>query len=94
MHRHYSPIAKVIVIGRAPSVVPPSSAFIGLTLPPIHDSFEVLRVVDSVPQYAHTLFDFFRECDLKGIVRIYCERVPSFGLGRGLMDRLNRAAEG
>jgi len=93
MHRHYSPIAKVIVIGRAPSVVPPSSAFIGLTLPPIHDSFEVLRVVDSVPQYAHTLFDFFRECDLNGIVRIYCERVPSVGLGRGLMDRLNRAAE-
>jgi len=92
-HRHYSPKAKVIVIGRAPAMAPPSSAFIGLTLPSIHDSFEVVKIVDNVTQYAQTLFDFFRECDLNGINRIYCERVPDLGLGRGLMDRLNRAAE-
>ena len=93
-HRHYSPNARIIVIRRVLERAPPISAYIGLTSPPGTAGFVMVKVVGDVADYAYELFDFFRECDRNGIKEIYCERVSDEGLGRALMDRVDRAARG
>lgn len=87
-HKHYSPRARV-VIGREPS--DRDAAFIG-----IHDpkkDVAYLRISEDVESYARDLFEFFRQCDRRGIATIYCEPVAETGIGAALMDRLRRAAE-
>src|SRR5207248_1541411 len=66
------------------------TAFIGLNKPDAH--FEIVRVCGSVDEYEHSIFEFFRECERKGIELIICEEVPGVGLRVALMDRLRRAA--
>jgi L-threonylcarbamoyladenylate synthase len=104
-HRHYSPRAKVFISPRSKVPGPKSAdspeshvlgpglnaAFIGLNLP--NDGFELVKICNSVEDYAHSLFEFFRECDRQGIDTIYCETVQETGIGAALMDRLRRAAE-
>ena len=91
-HQHYSPRATVEIISPADSIDNSIAAvaFIGL-----HDRSEnvVLKLVcSSIDEYAHQMFEFFRECDRRGIEIIYCESVPETGIGTALMDRLRRAA--
>jgi L-threonylcarbamoyladenylate synthase len=91
-HKHYSPRAKVILvndISEAESTR--SSAFIGTGQREI-EGFGLAQICYSVPEYAHALFEFFRECDRRNIATIYCEKVAKEGLGMALMDRLERAA--
>ena len=67
------------------------------------DAFEVqlreklptskILICRTLSQYAECLFRFFRECDSQGIHKVYCQRVDRQGLGRAIMDRLDRAAE-
>jgi L-threonylcarbamoyladenylate synthase len=91
-HRHYSPRAKVVLIGDPISVDPgPSAAFIGMDRP--KDNFELITVCPNISDYARSLFAFFRECDSKAIRTIYCQIVSEVGIGAALMDRLRRAAE-
>lgn len=104
-HRHYSPKAKVVLSPKSKvqcpkSVFSPGSqfpspgqraAFIGLSQPA--ESFELVKICDSVEHYAHSVFEFFRECDRRGVDIIYCEAVDENGLGAALMDRLKRAAK-
>jgi L-threonylcarbamoyladenylate synthase len=104
-HRHYSPKAKVMLSSRfkvqgsksedspGAEVQAPGSkaAYIGMSHPS-HD-FDLVKVCDSVEDYAHSLFEFFRECDRQGVDTIYCETVGETGIGAALMDRLKRAAE-
>ena len=52
------------------------------------------RDVRSVEAYARAAFDLFRRADALGAARIDAQRVPDDGLGRALMDRLRRAAQG
>ena len=52
-----------------------------------------ILICRSLSQYAECLFRFFRECDSQGIHKVYCQRVDRQGLGRAIMDRLDRAAE-
>lgn len=92
-HRHYSPTARVVLIsGTSEHVGPSESAYIGITEP----GFEpVLKLIAAdAEDYAHWLFEFFRECDRRGIEKIYCEEVSEEGIGAALMDRLRRAAQG
>lgn len=99
-HRHYSPRARVMVIqGMGAGIrslqlpVPTGrAAFIGLDRPT--GKVEVERICGSVDEYAHQLFEFFRECDRRGIETIYCEQVDESGIGAALMDRIRRAASG
>ncbi len=99
-HTHYSPQARVVVVENpcllSLSALTGKAAYIGLTSPETQSlPLPVLtRVCDSVEEYAHALFEFFRECDRLGIATIYCEKVPEAGIGAALMDRLRRAAEG
>lgn len=87
---HYSPAAVVSIVRPGEQVVgEENSAFIGLEN---LVEFKFSRICTSVEDYAHTVFEFFRECDRRGVVRIYCEPVAEIGIGAALMDRLRRAA--
>lgn len=91
-HKHYSPKAHVVLSpeSRVPGFEP-GSAYIGLSEAP--PGFILVKVCISVEEYAHSLFEFFRECDRSGIETIYCETVDEKGIGVALMDRLRRAAD-
>jgi len=89
-HKHYSPAAKVM-IWSAGSSSDKSAAFIGIH--ELEESFAHVMIVGDVVEYARSLYEFFRECDRRGIKTIYCEKVKETGLGAALMDRIQRAAK-
>jgi L-threonylcarbamoyladenylate synthase len=89
-HKHYSPAAKV-VIWSTDSKADHSTAFIGFHKP--NGDFAFTNIINNVDEYARSLFEFFRECDRRGIEKIYCEEVEESGIGTALMDRLRRAAK-
>lgn len=92
-HKHYAPKAKVRLIQDSRFKIQDlkSCAFIGLNLPDA--DFDLMKICESVEDYAHSVFDFFRQCDRENISTIYCEKVEEKGIGLALMDRLKRAAE-
>ena len=90
-HRHYSPKAKVVIVNWFdPSLATENAAFIGAD--PVNPQFAYSRKVENAEEYAHELFEFFRECDRRGIETIYCQSVERTGVGAALMDRIERAA--
>lgn len=92
-HRHYSPRATVRLVRSGEWEVrsEKSSAFIGLNKPEIE--FDLTKICSSVEEYAHEVFNFFRDCDHQNIQTIYCETVEEKGIGLALMDRLKRASQ-
>jgi L-threonylcarbamoyladenylate synthase len=98
-HKHYAPKARIDLVATYDLYSKhydikiygyDKSAFIGL-----HDSpnkFDLKKICNSVEEYAHEVFNFFRECDRQNIEIIYCETVEEKGIGLALMDRLRRAA--
>ena len=100
-HRHYAPVARVVLVDKAPSIPPRETAgYIGMEFPGEDvqsDSGGRWRLVERVttPEaYAHRLFDFMRRCDAAGLETIYCQIVEPTGIGTAIMDRLQRAAKG
>ena len=90
-HKHYSPKAKVVLLSPKSKIQSPKSkSFIGLEKP--DEDFNLIKICQSVEEYAHEVFAFFRECDGQNISTIYCETVEEKGIGLALMDRLKRAA--
>ncbi len=91
-HRHYSPRAKIILVNEKWKEENGKwKAFIGLNKP--MQEFDSVKVCASVEDYAHEVFNFFRECDRENIETIYCETVEEKGIGAALMDRLKRASD-
>jgi L-threonylcarbamoyladenylate synthase len=91
-HRHYSPSAHVVLSEDwRPDACDSTTAFIGLNQPDW--SPDLFYLAASVDEYASKVFEFFRECDRRGIERIVCQPVGESGIGIALMDRLRRAAE-
>ena len=91
-HRHYSPSGRVVLSDAwHPKDTASKTAFIGLSEPAW--SPQLSYVAASVDDYAHEMFEFFRECDRQGITTIVCQSVEESGIGTALMDRLRRAAE-
>lgn len=91
-HKHYSPRAKVVIIDNNASIDDASeAAYIGIDLPV--GTFGMLKICSTPEDYAHVMFEFFRECDRTGIAFIYCQAVAEQGIGTAIMDRLRRAAE-
>lgn len=93
VHRHYCPRAEVVLVSDLCFTPEQRSAWIGIECP-ASDRFDAISQCDSVEQYAQKLFAFFRECDRRGITRIYCQTVDESGFGVALMDRLRRASSG
>jgi L-threonylcarbamoyladenylate synthase len=93
IHKHYAPFAKVLIIAPGAMVHDAErAAYIGLTAPA--QVFDLTRICGSAEDYAHSFFEFFRECDRQKIRRIYCGAVDESGIGAALMDRLRRSADG
>jgi len=88
-HKHYSPTAKVSIWSGG-SIQEGSAAFIGIHKPDTPLAY--VNIVSNADEYAQSLFEFFRECDRRGIQTIYCEEVEESGIGAAIMDRLRRAA--
>jgi L-threonylcarbamoyladenylate synthase len=93
-HRHYSPSTRVVFWNGGDGIdgAGDEAAFIGVDQPDFEFAFS--KVFGSVEEYARELFEFFRECDRRGIATVYCQEVPEIGIGSALMDRLRRAASG
>ena len=93
MHKHYSPEAKVMIVDGPAEIVPDENiAYIGISKPAM--ALGRARVVGDLEEYAHELFEFFRECDRAGIRTVYCEAVAEDGIGAAVMDRIRRATQG
>lgn len=91
-HRHYSPQATVILIDSRSTVDnTEQSAYIGGS--DRTEQFSLKKICATPEQYAHDLFEFFRECDRLQIRTVYCEKASREGIGAALMDRLQRAAQ-
>ncbi len=92
-YRHYAPRANVVISWSPQHTIPADdSAYIGLGPPPHPEAFKRIMICKGVEEYAHELFQFFRECDKERVVTIYCQAVNEEGLGLALMDRIGRAA--
>lgn len=89
-HKHYAPRAIVILVDSPPEPRA-DAAFIGLSSPV--EGWGFARFCGGVDEYAKEVFEFFRECDRRGVVTVYCRSVKTDGIGEALMDRLRRAAE-
>lgn len=91
---HYAPAAHVQLI-HSPTEISSGDClgYIGLDAPAA--DLEILRclIVNSIEDYSHQLFEFFRDCDRAKVTTIYCQKVPNKGLGRALLDRLIRSAK-
>nr|MBA2621205.1 threonylcarbamoyl-AMP synthase [Acidobacteriota bacterium] len=86
------PRARVVLINRKSKIENrKSSAFIGFEVS--QGKFDLVKICASAEDYAHSVFDFFRQCDRQNIKTIYCETIEEKGIGAALMDRLNRAAK-
>lgn len=91
-HKHYSPRANVVIIEDDAGIEDASAvAYIGIDLPV--RTFGVMKICSTPEDYAHAMFEFFRECDRAGIGVIYCQTVAEKGIGTAIMDRLRRAGE-
>lgn len=92
-HKHYAPNAEVVIVDLDASVSDaPVAAYIGLS--DREEPFAAEQIVADAEEYAHVLFEFFRECERESLKKIYCEAVEETGIGIALMDRLRRAAQG
>ena len=103
-HRHYQPKARVVLFDSIDQLgeLPRAVGILGIApmndIPAIESDLSEkypgvkLCMCSSLDDYAGRLFEFFRECDFENVPTIYCQRVELSGLGRAIMDRLDRAA--
>lgn len=109
-YRHYAPRGALYLAGdhraaealrlrllsEAPTppllLLPDASAdyFRGLGVP----EREIIRLGASEESFAARIFAALREADQRRAARIICQRVPTQGLGRAIMNRLEKAAAG
>ena len=50
-------------------------------------------VHESIAAYAANFYEDLRQVDRRGLLHIFCQRVPESGTGAALSDRMQRAAE-
>ena len=92
-HKHYAPTAQVQLFDDPTQLAANKFAmYLGLQQHPHADAWGAHANYPTTEQYAHALFEMFRRADSAKLQLIYCQRVPTSGLGRALMDRLQRAA--
>ncbi|MDY6965693.1 MAG: L-threonylcarbamoyladenylate synthase [Halobacteriota archaeon] len=95
--RHYSPRTQIKIIGEEGFEAIPGKRTGLLAFTPQEEmrSFEVVEVLSKNGDFreaASNLFFCLHRLDKAGLDVIYVEPVPEVGLGRAIMDRLNRAA--
>jgi L-threonylcarbamoyladenylate synthase len=96
---HYAPKTKVRLIDNAEAFPPPEHQRVGLLGwkgafrgPHAFAAVRILSDGGDLREAAANLFRYLRELDALGLDLIVAERVPSWGLGAAIMDRLERAS--
>lgn len=102
-HRHYQPKAIVRICGNGPgpgkdngpgkdaSTDSRRKGWIGIHRPVRSSEYDVVVVCQHAAEYAAKLFETFRSMDRIGIEAIDCEAISNEGIGRAIMERLERA---
>ncbi len=92
-YRHYSPTAQVVIweIGQ-PFDENEQAAFLGLQAPAEIRQWPYVMEYEEVADYMRGFYEALRQVDRLGIQRVYCQRVEAIGLGKALMDRIERAS--
>ena len=86
-YRHYAPGNGKTGKAKAKSK---KTAFIGFDKTQ-SGCFDIVIICRTNEEYAKNLFSFFRQCDMKGIKTIYCQKVTETGVGLAIMNRLRKA---
>ncbi|MCB9703674.1 MAG: threonylcarbamoyl-AMP synthase [Myxococcales bacterium] len=102
-HRHYAPRARVELVAREglgarAEALAAAGVRVGVLArapaPPLPPAIPTLAAEGGLEGYARELFAGLRTLDELGVARIVAETTPEVGIGRAIMDRLRRAAEG
>jgi L-threonylcarbamoyladenylate synthase len=99
-HRHYAPACRVVVAapGAGPAVaagLAGADRRVGFVGPgAVPEGIIVIARVDGAEDLAARLYQALRDAETAGVTDLVVERVPETGIGRAVMDRLRRAAEG
>ena len=93
-HRHYQPKAAVRIVV-SPMDIDDSQKFAYIGIDPVHlaNSDNLAITCRDLAEYGARVYEFFRHADRLGFEQIYCQAVPTTGLGAAIMDRLRRASE-
>ncbi|RLS57318.1 MAG: threonylcarbamoyl-AMP synthase [Planctomycetota bacterium] len=93
--QHYAPLT-TISLGDLSQTIPPGKigalAFQSCPRPERFAVVEILSPLGDLAEAAAQLFAAMRRLDCAGLDAIIAERVPDYGLGRAINDRLTRAA--
>lgn len=99
-HRHYAPACRVVIAAPGEGAVVAarlvgSTRRVGLVGPAEAPAgvVGIARVADA-QELAVRLYQALRDAEAAGVTDLVVEAVPETGIGRAVMDRLRRAAEG
>ncbi len=101
-YKHYSPDAEVYLAKAGVDMTKRICDFydklvgkkIIFSLKGDYGNRNVVKVGDTVVQYAENVFALFREADKSGYRYIICEGVEDCGIGAALLNRLNKSSGG
>jgi L-threonylcarbamoyladenylate synthase len=94
LKKHYSPAVKLKLVNDESGARPgPRAAYLAFSKMPFgkYKKAELLSAKGCLREAAANLFKCLHSLEKKGAGVIYAERVPRHGLGRAIMDRLERA---
>ena len=96
LKKHYAPNARLRLIAPGQKVkAGPRAAYLAFSEKPAGE-FLAVRVLSrrgDLREAAANLFSALHKLESSGAAVIYAERVPARGLGRAIMDRLNRGSQ-
>ena len=94
LHPHYRPRAQVHLFDDAGQLHPSGdSAYMALQPHSRPSDWGWHVVHESIAAYAANFYEDLRQVDRRGLLHIFCQRVPESGTGAALSDRMQRAAE-
>jgi L-threonylcarbamoyladenylate synthase len=93
---HYAPHTPLVIVDSLYGIETENSAFLAFTQPRLSipvpsKSLRVLSSRGDMREAAANFFSSLIELDKLGVAVIYAERLPEYGLGRAIMERLRKA---
>ncbi len=96
MPYHYAPHTPLAVIEGPGEITETNSAFLAFTQPRTAVKARYMRVLSEHGDFreaAARFFSYLIELDREGVAIIYAEKIPEKGLGKAMMERLEKASK-
>jgi L-threonylcarbamoyladenylate synthase len=96
MPYHYAPHTPLKIIERPEEIEETNSAFLAFTQPRAAVHARCMRVLSEHGDFreaAARFFSYLIELDREGVDIIYAEKIPEKGLGKAMMERLEKASK-